>query len=131
MSKNLVAVYGSLRSGMGNYRHFLDNNESTLIGSFETDPIYTMISFGGFPGLFKEGETSVVAEVFEVSDRVFSRLDMLEGYDESDPDSSMYKREKINTPHGEAWIYFYNGNRSKINEDNIVKEGDWVKYKNA
>lgn len=129
-NKNLVGVYGSLREGMGNYFHFLDNDQSTLLGEFKTEPQYTMVSLGGFPGLYKEGNTSILVEVFEVTDEIFRRLDGLEGYRESNPQNSMYIREQIETPYGDAWIYIYNGNGVNTGST-IVESGDWVEFRNA
>lgn len=123
--KNLVSVYGSLREGMGNHR-LLESENSKLLGEFRTKPEYTLFSLGAFPGLLKNGNTSIVVEVYEVTDNVLKRLDGLEGYHEDDLEQSFYIRETINTPFGESYIYFYNGNPGN---KEIVESGDWTEYR--
>jgi len=126
-NKHLVAVYGSLRAGLHNHR-LLDNEESTQLGTFKTPPIYKLFSLGGFPGLHKDGTTEVTVEVYEVSEDVFKSLDRLEGYYPDRLDYSMYVREQIETPFGDAWIYFYNSDRYSQNK--MVESGDWTEYMN-
>lgn len=98
MSK-LVFVYGSLKRGFHNHG-LLNNPESEFIGECDTPPEFTMYDLGSFPAIVPEGETPIQGEVFRVSGRVFGNLDMLEGF------PSFYNRKLINTPYGEAWVYF-------------------------
>lgn len=118
INKHKVAVYGSLRKGLGNHNYYLKN--STLIGTFQSNPDYTLYSLGAFPGIKNGGHTSVTMELYEVDDRTLNNLDVLEGvgYD-------FYLKEKINTPFGEAIIYIYN---EPIDGKKIVEHGDWKEY---
>lgn len=75
-NKTLVAVYGTLKEGHGNHRLLLS---STLITKGKTDPIYDMVSMGGFPSIIS-GEKSVDVEVYEVTSLVLDSLDSLEGH---------------------------------------------------
>lgn len=126
---HLVAVYGSLLSGLGNHS-VMKRAEGKLVGEFTTPAEYTMVSLGGFPGLHKQGSTAIKVEVYEVKESgLKGPLDSLEGYNEDDPSRSFYIREKIQTPYGDAWIYFYNGT-SHIDVNRIVESGDWKDYKN-
>lgn len=122
--KNLVSVYGSLRKGMSNYKHYLE--DSVYKGTFTTEPEYTMYSLDYFPGLKANGNHSVVMEVYEVSDNVLESLNQLEGYRKNEK-STFYDRVEINTPWGKSFTYIYVSNLSK---DSIVESGDWVKFKN-
>lgn len=113
----LVAVYGSLRSGMHNN---LLLSSSKLMGEDKVKG-FTMLDWGSFPALIESDNTDdITIEVYSVDDPSFARLDRLEGY------PSFYNRKIINTSHGEAWVYFIKeGNKGNYN---IVESGDWVKY---
>jgi gamma-glutamylcyclotransferase (GGCT)/AIG2-like uncharacterized protein YtfP len=121
-----VAVYGSLRKGLGNHDLLKD---SKFIGQFETDHIYNLLDLGNFPGLTKGGSTSVIMEVYKINAHTLTRLDNLEGYVAKTPEHSFYIREKISSPLGQVSTYFLN---RKYNEDRIkmknVDSGDWTDY---
>lgn len=126
--KHLVAVYGSLLTGLGNHGRMVQA-EGKLLGEDTLAPEYTMISLGGFPGLYKEGTTPIKVEVYEVStEGLEGPLDRLEGYNKENPTNSMYIREKVPTIYGDAWIYFYNSQRRS--DRNIVESGDWRAFRN-
>lgn len=119
---NLAAVYGSLRKEMHN-NHVL--GDSKLIGIFNTNPVYTMYNVSGaYPGIKKGGSTSIVMEVYEVSNDVKSKLNTLEGYSEtSSPLNNYYNRIVIDTPYGSAYTYLFNDSIANLN---IVESGDWL-----
>lgn len=122
---NLVAVYGSLRKSMHNH-HILMN--SKFIGTFDSEPIYTMYSVGGsYPAIIEGGSTSVLMEIYQVDEAVQKRLDQLEGYDEQYEDSdNYYSRTILNTPYGIAYLYLFN---DEIKGYKKVDSGDWVQEK--
>ncbi len=125
--QHLVAVYGSLRQGLGNHRLLED---AKFLGTFETPPYYTMYSVGNsFPGLIKKGSTSVVMEAYLVSDSELSRLHSLEGY-MSGRDESLnhYNKRDINTPFGPGIWYEYARNPENLKK---VESGDWTKFKKS
>lgn len=121
--KYLVAVYGSLRQGMGNHNYYLSNSEYK--GTFSTQPEYTLHSLSAYPGLKLNGNHSIVMEVCEVNASTLNNLNRLEGY-YIDKEPSFYDRIEINTPWGKAFTYIY---VNKLSEDSIVESGDWVAFK--
>lgn len=100
---NVVAVYGTLKKGYGNYYGHLYT--STFKGSGKTKDKYPLL-VDGLPFLVnKKGMGhNVEVDVFEVSDSVLARLDILESH------PRWYKREQIPVMIGKkevlAWIYF-------------------------
>ena len=117
-----VAVYGSLRKGLGNSALL---NGAKYLGDDVTAPEYTMVSLGFFPGIIKGGETSVVVEVYEINEEKLRSLDMLEGYHGEDT-HNFYNREVITLPKfGEAYIYTL---PSDYGDHTVVENGDWKDY---
>ena len=123
MKKHLVAVYGSLRSGMSNYQYYLSNSEYK--GTFTTEPEYTLHSLSYYPGLKLNGNHSIVMEVYEVDEKTLENLNRLEGYYPGEK-STFYDRIEIDTPWGKAFTYIY---VNELSKDSIVESGDWVKFK--
>ena len=114
MGLGLVAVYGSLRAGMGNHRVL---GTSQKVGSCRIEG-YTMRSLGAYPYIHR-GEGEITVEVYEVNALTSARLDGLEGY------PSFYDREQIDTPFGAAWIYFI---ERREHTAPLVESGDWVQF---
>ena len=116
MEKKLYAVYGTLKKGFGNHR-ILENNDLVFEGSVNIP--YYMVSLGGFPGLIKDDKDNPIhIEVYEVTDEETERrLDRLEGY------PSFYNKDMIETPVGEAHIYFLE--RSGYGDNGLVESGNW------
>lgn len=104
---NLVAVYGTLRKGNGNYYHYLQ--DSKYIGPGYTEDKFPLV-VNGLPYLVdKKGfGHNVEVDVFKVSDEVLKELDVLEGH------PNWYKRRKVNIKRNgkllKCWIYFNNVN---------------------
>ena len=123
----LVAVYGSLRQGMGNHGVISDNEyvaQTTLSGD------YRMVSLGGFPGVMKTSNPTspIIIEVYRVTDEHnMRRLDSLEGY-RGPGQNNFYDKELVTLDNGmQAYIYL-------LDEDEYgsyagVDHGDWVKFK--
>lgn len=122
MRNILIAVYGSLRKEFGNHR-LIDKAEYK--GMFSTDPVYSLYSLGGYPGLKENGNTSVVMEVYAVNENEAHNVDMLEGYTPGEK-PYFYDKIPIETPWGEASVYTYVGH---ISEDRLVKSGDWFTFR--
>lgn len=103
LQDNLMAVYGTLRKGGGNYYRHLKNQKH--LGTGKTKDKYPMIT-GGIPFLLKKkGEGyNVVVDVFKVSETAMKSIDQLEGH------PRWYKREVIDIElKGKTypcWIYF-------------------------
>lgn len=114
---NLVAVYGSLRKGLGNHGVLGD---SELLGTTQVHG-FEMISLGGFPAIY-DGEGEITIEVYSMdSEMTAKNLDMLEGY------PTFYNRKIIETEFGDAWVYFFD-NPTRYPQIK-VEEGDWVVYR--
>jgi gamma-glutamylcyclotransferase (GGCT)/AIG2-like uncharacterized protein YtfP len=120
-----VAVYGSLRKGLHN--HSVLGKNAKFLGTFETPPEYSMYSIGGsFPGLKKNGTTSITMEVYEIDEDTFEQVNILEGYSEDGGEHNHYDRDIIKTPFGDAYGYIYNYGVEGLH---FVASGDWAKYK--
>ena len=124
MKKYLVSVYGSLRKKQSNYEYHLSN--STYIGTFTTEPEYTMHSLSYYPALKLNGNHSIVMEVYEVDEETLKNLNRLEGYYPGEK-STFYDRIEIDTPWGKAFTYIY---VNELSKESIVESGNWVAYKN-
>lgn len=124
MKKNLIAVYGSLRSDMSNY-HLLSTSE--YLGDFQTKPEFSLYSLGFYPGLKTGGNTSVTMEVYAVDDTVAERVDRLEGYTPGG-NNTFYDKIPIETPYGEASVYIY---VNDIPQERLVESGDWKAFKQS
>lgn len=120
MDKKLIAVYGTLRKGCGNHQHFLRNAE--FKGEFATEPVYSLYTLGGFPGLKEDGNTSVQMEVYEVTPEEAVLIDSLEGYTPGRT-PHFYDKKEIETPWGTAGVYIY---VRDILEKNLIESGDWT-----
>jgi len=118
----LVAVYGSLLSGLHNHQHLRD---AEFVGEFWTEPSLKMFTSGleSYPYILKNGFTSVKMEVYEIDDDYTeSALDHLEGVN-----SGLYKKDTIQTPHGEA--LYYVRTKKMTDKDTQILTGDWKDYK--
>lgn len=77
MKPVLVFVYGTLKKGRSNHR-VMGNSE--LMFKHVTDPIYTMVTNGGFPIVKRGGTTPITGEVYKVTDEnTLNRIYRLEG----------------------------------------------------
>ena len=93
-----IAVYGSLRAGMGNNRVI---DSSKLLSSENVSLPFEMIDLGSFPGLIKSNNINdIYMEIYEVDPTTYQRVERLEGY------PSFYDRELIETSAGAAEVYF-------------------------
>tara|TARA_B100001063_G_scaffold227047_2_gene237152 strand:- start:2805 stop:3224 length:420 start_codon:yes stop_codon:yes gene_type:complete len=123
----LVAVYGSLRQGLGNHR-VIGFANGELVDSGKTVNNYNMYSLGAFPSVSLEHSghgTPLVVEVYRTDEEgLTGPLDGLEGY------PTFYNRTKVDVvldDSGEvvsAWIYHIDEEK-----DEPVLDGDWFKYK--
>lgn len=120
--KILVAVYGSLRQGLHNHRLLESSN---YLGDFNTEPIYSLYSLGSYPGLKENGNTSVVMEVYEVTEAVARNVDNLEGYTPGG-NNTFYDKISIETPWGTASVYTY---VNELPQSSLVESGDWKEFK--
>ncbi len=126
---DLVAVYGSLRSGLHNHS-VLGNSE--FIGESVVHGFKMIKYSSSFPAVTpsdsvvtadrESGEpmvaNTIITEVYKVTTEADAvSLDWLEGY------PSFYDRKKVSTEHGDAWVYFIQDLQGEVIED-----GDWKKF---
>ena len=129
---HLVAVYGSLLSGLGNHHVMqrLGSEHFELLGETKTKPEFEIYPVGGnwYPGVLENGKTAVTVEVYRVSEELLKGpLDTLEGYHENEPaERSHYLRKTIETEFGDTFIYIYN--RRPTSEP--IESGNWREYLN-
>jgi len=120
-----IAVYGSLRGGMGNNRII---EGATLLSTEDMALPFEMIDMGSYPGLIRSPETNnIKIEVYEVNEPMYKRVERLEGY------PSFYNRELIETSVGPADVYFLDkeNGREYSRYPRVVKiedTYDWVKH---
>lgn len=120
-----IAVYGTLREGYGNHGYV---RNATKIGIGTTKEKYTMFA-SGIPFVDKATPTStIVVEVYDVSDEDMPSVDRLEGH------PYVYKRESIdvimeNGEEVQAELYFYPVTASRERGLTLVKSGDYTDYR--
>ena len=71
-----VFVYGSLMRGQANHAVLAG---ARFVEECVTDPSYTLLDLGAYPGLVEGGTTAVHGEVFEVVAAGLRSLDRFEG----------------------------------------------------
>ena len=123
-NNKIIAVYGSLRKGMGNHGLI---SHSTMIERRTVQLPYKMISLGGFPGLVKdETPNDIVIELYEVDQPTYARVERLEGY------PTFYDKYAFELPEYESPVEIYvlneEGNRNYYNSSS-EHISDWTKYK--
>tara|TARA_R100000655_G_scaffold30835_1_gene61964 strand:- start:1815 stop:2909 length:1095 start_codon:yes stop_codon:yes gene_type:complete len=103
LQDNLIAVYGTLKKGYGNYYGYLSNSQ--YIGGGKTKDKYPLI-VNGLPYVLdaKGKGKNVVVDVFKVSDAQLKRIDSLESHPQ------WYVRKQIpisvNGKTLTCWLYF-------------------------
>lgn len=132
---NLVAVYGTLRPGNGNFSRILKPEFDCgveYVGKTTVEG-FRMVSLGGFPAIIPSDNKSdtVVVDVFSIPEdnrRVKLALDALEGY--QDEENHWYNRVLIDTEYGEAYIYVFDSKEliGLYGDREIVPNGDWNRF---
>jgi gamma-glutamylcyclotransferase (GGCT)/AIG2-like uncharacterized protein YtfP len=113
-----VFVYGTLKQNFRNHYWMIKAS-----GKFIDKTIckgFACINTPCFPYAIKKEDAQIIGELYEVPQEKLRVLDQLEGY----PD--FYIRTIIDTPLGEAWIYYSTDNHTA----NIAEFGfteEWVK----
>ncbi len=82
-----------------------------------TEPAFTMLDLGPYPGVIAAGSTPITGEVYRVAPALLRRIDQLENYPHT------YHRILLNTPFGTAWCYLY---RQARGDETRVASGDWL-----
>jgi len=67
-------------------------DESQFLGTATIQA--SLYNLGSYPCI-TEGSTRVIGELYEVDDTTLQKLDMIEGYDEESPETSLYLRKQV------------------------------------
>ena len=131
--KNLpFFVYGTLIPDQPNYYLWSDSIVSTKNGLIKNHQLFDM---GHYPMIVESEGNNVYGMLMYVKNEDYAKvtkiIDNLEGYNPENHGSSAYNREmrEIEVENGEikkAWIYI--GSKEYVNEENKVKDGNWVKH---
>ncbi|MCP1675571.1 gamma-glutamylcyclotransferase (GGCT)/AIG2-like uncharacterized protein YtfP [Natronocella acetinitrilica] len=113
--KQRVFVYGTLRAGGSNHRLL---TAGRCLGTHWTEPRYTMLDCGAYPGVVMGGTHAIHGEVYQVTPRIMAQLDRLEDYPRS------YDRSLLETPWGGAWIYIFRPGAMCLP---TIPGGDWMR----
>ena len=120
----IIFVYGTLLSGLER-SYVLDGSEfigEAIVGGAK------LYDLGYYPGI-KKGDGAVVGELYEVDDITLETLDMIEGFDSTNLNNSLYHRSeiKIILPNitTKVFAYFYN---LPVVESMLIDDGDYRKY---
>lgn len=120
----IMALYGSLRNGLYNYKRFDLQNKSEFLGMTKVKG-YALYSLGPYPGIYPSEESFVIAEVCRFSGKeqveVAKSIDYMELF-------GGYHREYVDLEIGDrkirGFIYVYD----EKPETEKIEHGDWVHY---
>ena len=125
-------VYGTLIPDQPNYYLWKDSIVSTKEGLIKN---YQLFDMGHYPMIVESEGNNVYGMLMYVKNENYTKvtkiIDNLEGYNPENHGSSAYNREirDIELEDGKiekAWIYI--GSKEYVNEENKVKDGNWVKH---
>lgn len=115
-SNHLLFVYGSLRNRQS--AHDLLKGAS-FRGLAHSSAAFTMYDLGEYPAVIAGGIQRVVGEVYAIDARILERIDHYEDCPRE------YRRQRMATTYGRAWIYLYRRRLSR----RIVVSGDWLSHR--
>jgi gamma-glutamylcyclotransferase (GGCT)/AIG2-like uncharacterized protein YtfP len=126
--KILIGVYDDYRKD-GNLNHTFNTASCKLVGTYSTEPNYTMYSVKDEDCVVEiNGNHSIKVEVWEINE---STLDKIEKhynyYPQFEEYPQDYSKEEVLTPFGKVVMYFININQPK---ENIIINGDWIEHLN-
>jgi gamma-glutamylcyclotransferase (GGCT)/AIG2-like uncharacterized protein YtfP len=108
----LLAVYGTLRKGYGNYENNL--GDATFLGTFKTKGKYRLIE-SDYPCVLPyNGEGHCIeVDLFMIDESMLSSIDRFEGYPE------LYQRTRVQLDNAVwAWMYI----RDEIDSQHYLKK---------
>jgi len=127
--KYLIGIYDDYRNE-GSLNLLLNKISLKLIGTYSTEPIYTMYDLKEENNCVVEtnGNNSIKVEVWEINsaglndiERSYSYYAQFEDYPQD------YTKQEVISPFGETIMYFTNIVQPK---ENIIISGDWIEYSN-
>lgn len=126
-----VFVYGTLLSGYGSWRYYLEN-KAELISDYARVEGFKMFNLGYFPAcIFTDNPEDIIqGEVYSISEQILLELDRLECY------PNMYDRININdivmmeypiSMNDTIWIYIQKIEQLRDTAEHI-ESGNWREY---
>lgn len=112
-----IFVYGTLMSNDYNHSVISEGNCKFLKKAM-TKREFTLYDLGGFPGMVRGGNNSIIGEVHEVCSETIRRMDILEGHPQ------FYRRSLIELQCGEK-VQTYILNQDYVKGCPIIKSGSW------
>lgn len=119
-----ILVYGTLRSGQCNHSLMKDAG-ATQVTTVRV-PGYDLYKLGWYPGIRPNPQNKVGVECelyeFDGSRENLNKLDYYEGFIETEPEMSLFLREKVNVNGTDAYVYEYGrdpGGRAVKIEDGV------------
>lgn len=124
MTKHLVFVYGSLRSGSPHSMTVRFPNSKFVADAKVSGSLYDL---GEYPGLLlNDSNSQVIGEVYEVDDELLNELDDFEA-------SSNYVRKQVEVSFGtdsrKCWTYEPDPEFYSLQK--LITSGDWIEYARA
>jgi gamma-glutamylcyclotransferase (GGCT)/AIG2-like uncharacterized protein YtfP len=120
-------VYGTLRKGGGRaYDHILGGQKGVkFLAEAETQSHWKLLDCGWYPAVIPhvgEGAVKVKVDIFEVPDRILTRMDMYESFPQ------LYIRSLFKVgKYEDVWMYY--SSLEKMGGEHAVREvinGDWL-----
>ncbi|HET6671145.1 MAG TPA: gamma-glutamylcyclotransferase family protein [Pyrinomonadaceae bacterium] len=121
MSKHLVFVYGSLRSGNAHSMSIRFPESKFVAAAKVSGSLYDL---GPYPGLLlNESHALVTGEVYEVNDELLNQLDDFEA-------SSNYLRRQVEISLGtdRRMCWTYEPDPEFYSLSTLIESGDWLEY---
>ena len=125
-----VFFYGTLMAGFDRRRRAGIDTRMRFIGRGWI--VGALFDLGLFPAAIPSPDGRIWGEVYEVDDdpSVLAKLDEIEGFRPSEPDTSLYTRVQTSVTRDSsevdsAWVYFYN---APLGRAERIVSGDYLEH---
>jgi len=117
----IIMTYGTLRKGGIYHKRFLESKNAKFLGQ-EKIKGFEMYNLVSYPAIIK-GEGEVVVEIYQVTEKVFERIDRMEKL-------ARYNSEEIIINKIKATLWFFDKKTLKEYSKAIkIEHGDYIKFK--
>jgi len=125
-----VFFYGTLMAGFDRRRRAGIDTRMRFVGRGWIEG--ALFDLGIFPAAIPSPGARVQGEIHEIDDdaSVIAKLDEIEGFRSSDPDTSLYTRVQVTATlddgaSEQAWVYFYN---APLGRAERIPSGDYLEH---